>query len=88
VFPVAAPFSTLSSWPSSSSAVLRNICIAICFILSAKILHNIRGNITDHAQCSLHKPGDNYNSVALVRKLTVPTERPPLAGDVSSNFCG
>jgi hypothetical protein len=28
------------------------------------------------------------NSVAWVRELTIPTERPPLAGEVSANFCG
>jgi hypothetical protein len=28
------------------------------------------------------------NSVALVRELTTPTERPPLVGEVSANFCG
>jgi hypothetical protein len=28
------------------------------------------------------------NSVALVRKRTIPTERPPLVGDVSANLCG
>jgi hypothetical protein len=28
------------------------------------------------------------NSVALVRKRTIPTERPPLVGEVSDNFCG
>jgi hypothetical protein len=28
------------------------------------------------------------NSVALVRKRTTPTERPPLVGEVSANFCG
>jgi hypothetical protein len=26
--------------------------------------------------------------VALVLKRTIPTERPPLVGDVSANFCG
>jgi hypothetical protein len=26
------------------------------------------------------------NSVALVRELTIPTERPPLVGEVSANF--
>jgi hypothetical protein len=26
--------------------------------------------------------------VALVRKRTIPTERPPLVGEVSANFCG
>jgi hypothetical protein len=28
------------------------------------------------------------NSVALVRERTVPTERPPLVGEVSAKFCG
>jgi hypothetical protein len=28
------------------------------------------------------------NSVALVRKRTIPTERPPLVGEVSAYFCG
>jgi hypothetical protein len=28
------------------------------------------------------------NSVALVRKGTIPTERPPLVGEVRANFCG
>jgi hypothetical protein len=27
-------------------------------------------------------------SVALVRKRTIPTERPPYVGEVSANFCG
>jgi hypothetical protein len=33
----------------------------------------------------LHK---KLNSVALVRKLTTPIERPPLVGKVSAMFCG
>jgi hypothetical protein len=28
------------------------------------------------------------NSVVLVRKQTIPTERPPLVGEVGANFCG
>jgi hypothetical protein len=28
------------------------------------------------------------NSVAVVRKRTIPTERPPLVGEVSANFGG
>jgi hypothetical protein len=28
------------------------------------------------------------NSMALVRQRTIPTERPPLVGEVSGNFCG
>ena len=29
-----------------------------------------------------------FNSVALVRERTIPTERPPPVGEVSANFCG
>jgi hypothetical protein len=30
----------------------------------------------------------SYDSVALVRERTIPTERPSLVGEVSANFCG
>jgi hypothetical protein len=30
---------------------------------------------------------EKKNSVALVRKRTTPTERPPVVGEVSANFC-
>jgi hypothetical protein len=36
----------------------------------------------------LHCLSWELNSVALVRKRTTPTERPPLVGEVSANFCG
>jgi hypothetical protein len=35
-----------------------------------------------------HANKGKLNSVALVRKRTIPTERPPLVGEVSANFCG
>jgi hypothetical protein len=31
---------------------------------------------------------NKINSVVLVRKRTIPTERPPLVGEVSANFSG
>jgi hypothetical protein len=31
-------------------------------------------------------PGKTKNSVDLIRKLTIPTERPPLVGEVSANL--
>jgi hypothetical protein len=31
---------------------------------------------------------NKVNSVAVVRKRTIPTERPPLVSEVSANFCG
>jgi hypothetical protein len=38
----------------------------------------------------LYKPTSkqNTNSVALVRERIIPTERPPLVGEVSANLCG
>ena len=35
-----------------------------------------------------HREHDLSNSVALVRKRTIPTERPPPVSEVSANFCG
>jgi hypothetical protein len=32
--------------------------------------------------------GNMQDSVPWVRERTVPTERPPIAGEVSANFCG
>jgi hypothetical protein len=40
-------------------------------------MHNIPGN-SSHIT----------NSVALVRERTIPTERPPLVGEDTANFCG
>jgi hypothetical protein len=31
---------------------------------------------------------DKKNSMLLVRERTIPTERPPLDGEVIANFCG
>jgi hypothetical protein len=33
-------------------------------------------------------PGRIITPWLLVRKRTIPTERPPLVGEVSANFCG
>jgi hypothetical protein len=35
-----------------------------------------------------YEENKKLNSVALVRKRTIPTERPPLVGEVSANFSG
>jgi hypothetical protein len=36
----------------------------------------------------IKKTKTKLNSVAVVRKRTIPTERPPLVGEVSANLCG
>jgi hypothetical protein len=33
-------------------------------------------------------PLTKLNSVSFLRKQTIPTERPPLVGEVTANFCG
>ena len=44
----------------------------------------VQRNITVH----LRRSSCKKLSVALVRKRTIPTERPPPVGEVSANFCG
>jgi hypothetical protein len=41
------------------------------------------GVVLNHALTKL-----KLNSMAVVRKRTIPTERPPLVGEVSANLCG
>jgi hypothetical protein len=43
-----------------------------------------------HTNTKHRKPcnNNNNNSVVLVRERTIPTERPPLVGEVSTKFCG
>jgi hypothetical protein len=49
----------------------------------------------EHAMCAIRtlekgekKTKKKLNSLALDRKRTIPTERPPLVGEVSANFYG
>jgi hypothetical protein len=41
-----------------------------------------------HAHYARATPDIKNNSVALVRERTIPTEPPPLVGEVSANFSG
>jgi hypothetical protein len=47
---------------------------------------NSQANVPKNYVISLVKL--KLNSVSLVRKLTILTERPLLVGEVSANFCG
>jgi hypothetical protein len=42
----------------------------------------------DRRDDGIFKDLKKRNSVALVRERTIPTEQPPLIGEVSANFCG
>jgi hypothetical protein len=42
----------------------------------------------DESHINLFISKTKLNSVALVHKRTIPTEWPPLVGEVSANFCG
>jgi hypothetical protein len=44
-------------------------------------------NLIQVPECSTIRT-TKLNSVVLVRKRTIPTERPPLVGEVSAHFCG
>jgi hypothetical protein len=48
--------------------------------------HEANGELSYSASPFQNK--QTTNSVALVRERTIPTERPPLVGEVSANFCG
>jgi hypothetical protein len=52
-----------------------------------KINKNLTAEVSGWKNCiTLYKK--KVNSVAVVRKRTIPTERPPLVGEVSANLCG
>jgi hypothetical protein len=80
-----------------SACTLRSEGIVAYFKLN-RILSHVRrfsrksGNLLTFSQLYLGNRGpvdaNNNSSVALVRERTTPTERPPLVGEVSANFCG
>jgi hypothetical protein len=69
----------------------------IVFPLPRESLPNL-AQIVPHVECNIVQVGATYpplspgnktklNSVASVRKRTIPTEQPPLVGEVTANFC-
>jgi hypothetical protein len=44
--------------------------------------------VTDYEDLYYYRLKLNQTPWPLVRKRTIPTERPPLLGEVSANFCG
>jgi hypothetical protein len=53
-------------------------------LLSVYTVNDLVANgLTEHLQIP-----NKTNSVVWVRERTIPTERPPLVGEVSSNVCG
>jgi hypothetical protein len=50
-----------------------------------KLCHRLKIVLTP---CQIYLKINLKNSVALVCERTIPTERPPLVGEVSTNFCG
>jgi hypothetical protein len=49
---------------------------------------DLQGTLTTRPQTRPRKGYQSTNSVALVRERNIPTERPPVVGEVSANFCG
>jgi hypothetical protein len=58
---------------------------AVLWITSAALAETSK---EDHVGRMKHYLKLKLNSVALVRKRTIPIERPPHVGDVSTKFCG
>jgi len=50
--------------------------------------NNLTNSVVAEVEVLNVKKKTKLNSVALVRERTIPTERPPLVGEVSANFCG
>jgi hypothetical protein len=77
-----------------SLAYLRNVNTKDNSALNKQDIENIHTEIiflvfnTRERLSSLQNNNKTTNSVALVRKQTIPTERPPLVGEVSANFSG
>jgi hypothetical protein len=63
------------------------VCRHAVFITDVCIVKNLygKGLLVVHAHDGLRPKKTLW---PLVRKRTIPTERPPLVGEVSANFCG
>jgi hypothetical protein len=66
-------------------------CAIRCHDIDTKF-HNIGSIIPKLVECYIYTykgwTSHKLNSVARVRERTLPTERPPLVGEVGANFCG
>jgi hypothetical protein len=61
-------------------------CMTLTEENTRSLRHNVKENLYNDSVEQSNKK--QTNSVALVRKRTIPTERPPLVGEVSANFSG
>jgi hypothetical protein len=76
---------------SQACAEMKSECWVPCFTYSyvTQQRGGRFGSAYKHHWCSQIAPGSLLTySVVLVRKRTIPTERPPLGGEVSTNLCG
>jgi hypothetical protein len=69
---------TIACSDLNSNTILREYTVEVIIMQANK----------NQAFTSLIYDTTKLNSVALVRKRTIPTKRPPLVGEVSTNFCG
>jgi hypothetical protein len=56
-------------------------------ICNSETFDSIRGDVSIYYVCT-QRTERQKNYVASVRKIAIPTERPLLLGEVSTNFCG
>jgi hypothetical protein len=81
-------------WRMSHSSFLKREAVHY-FEKSANFYENTQRHIAQGTVCHTRSHRFEYlkfhtklNSVALVLEQTIPTERPPLVGEVTANFCG
>jgi hypothetical protein len=64
------------------------VCVSSVFVLSCVGSGLASGRSPSKESYRLSIKNNKLNSVAVIRKRTIPTERPPLVGEVSANLCG
>jgi hypothetical protein len=74
-----------SRWTHFELCLMKRICLRLLPVLWADVSPDpLSSQHMDTVIGTFHKK----KSVALVRERTIPTERPPLVGEVSANVCG
>jgi hypothetical protein len=74
LFPISATNTPDSPWSAHSDYIWQSYSTLMNLCCNRKVPYSNLGLIA--------------TSVAWIREWTVPTERPPLVGEVSANFCG
>jgi hypothetical protein len=78
----------LLAFQRSSPSIRRKACLLVTSSDFSTTKYAPLQSFISCLRLSISSRNFKQNSVALVRKRTIPNERPPLVGEVSANFCG